>query len=58
MVDEVKSKAHLICPNKKVIAKIEFASFGDPYGACGYYALGNCSSPISQQIVEQVRVHS
>uniref|UniRef100_A0A7N0UZK8 Beta-galactosidase n=1 Tax=Kalanchoe fedtschenkoi TaxID=63787 RepID=A0A7N0UZK8_KALFE len=53
VVDEVKSKAHLRCPSKKVIGKIEFASFGDPYGACGNYAMGNCSSPVSQQIVEQ-----
>ncbi|CAM8981344.1 unnamed protein product [Rhodiola kirilowii] len=53
VVDEVKSKAHLRCPNNKVIVKIEFASFGDPYGACGSYTLGNCTSPVSQQVVEQ-----
>ncbi|KAL8104493.1 hypothetical protein AgCh_028638 [Apium graveolens] len=51
--DGLKEGAQLHCPAGKVIEKVEFASFGDPIGACGLYSLGNCHSPISQQVVEQ-----
>uniref|UniRef100_A0A5B7B076 Beta-galactosidase n=1 Tax=Davidia involucrata TaxID=16924 RepID=A0A5B7B076_DAVIN len=53
VVDEVKSGAHLTCPEGKVMKVVEFASFGDPYGACGAYSLGKCTSPNSQKVVEQ-----
>ncbi|KAK9690765.1 hypothetical protein RND81_09G152800 [Saponaria officinalis] len=46
-------KAQLKCPKDKVVTKVEFASFGNPYGVCGYYIPGNCTAPNSQQIVEQ-----
>ncbi|XP_059647476.1 beta-galactosidase 13-like isoform X1 [Cornus florida] len=53
VVDEIKSGAHLSCPDDKVIKAVEFASFGDPYGICGTFALGRCNSPNSQKVVEQ-----
>lgn len=46
--------AHLRCPDKLKIVNIDFASFGDPFGACGNYVLGECNSPITKQVVEQV----
>ncbi|KAL8156741.1 hypothetical protein AgCh_001734 [Apium graveolens] len=51
--DGLKEGAQLHCPTGKVIEKVEFASFGDPIGACRLYSLGKCHSPISQQVVEQ-----
>lgn len=56
VVDDAKPSAHLKCPNHKVIAAVDFASFGDPYGVCGSYQLGNCTSPISKQVVEEVKI--
>ncbi|GAV62903.1 Glyco_hydro_35 domain-containing protein/Gal_Lectin domain-containing protein [Cephalotus follicularis] len=53
VVDDVKPAAHLTCPNFKQIVAVEFASFGDPYGACGNFALGNCTSPLSKDVVEK-----
>lgn len=53
VVDNAKPAAHLKCPNYKKIVGIEFASFGDPYGACGGYIAGNCTSPNSKKVVEQ-----
>ncbi|CAK9144920.1 unnamed protein product [Ilex paraguariensis] len=52
-VEDIKSGAHLTCPEDKVIKQVEFASFGDPYGACGNFYVGNCTSPNSQKVVEQ-----
>lgn len=53
VVDDLKPKAHLTCPNHKVIVRVDFASFGNPFGACGSYTLGSCTSPNSKKIVEQ-----
>ncbi|KAF2322731.1 hypothetical protein GH714_029786 [Hevea brasiliensis] len=53
VVDDVRPSAHLKCPNHKKIIAVEFSSFGDPYGACGGFSLGNCTSPLSKQVVEQ-----
>ncbi|XP_038706012.1 beta-galactosidase 13-like isoform X1 [Tripterygium wilfordii] len=53
VVDIVRPAAHLKCPNHKTILAVEFASWGDPYGACGNYFVGNCSSPISKEVVEK-----
>lgn len=47
-------KASLECPKDKVINRIEFASFGNPIGVCGYFLLGNCNSPNTVKVVEQV----
>ncbi|KAK3028490.1 hypothetical protein RJ639_040059 [Escallonia herrerae] len=53
IVDELKAGAHLTCPDNKVIKQVDFASFGDPWGACGSFRPGNCSSPNSIKVVEQ-----
>lgn len=57
IVDELKAGARLNCPAGKVIVKVEFASFGDPVGACGMYSLGKCHSPSSQKVVEEVTLY-
>ncbi|KAK8626720.1 hypothetical protein V6N13_134352 [Hibiscus sabdariffa] len=51
--NDVSPKADLTCPNQKKIVEVEFASYGDPYGSCGTYFFGNCTSPVSKQVVEQ-----
>ncbi|CAI0557506.1 unnamed protein product [Linum tenue] len=50
---EAKVGAHLMCPMGKKIAVVDFSSYGDPYGACGGFSQGRCSSPVSKQVVEQ-----
>ncbi|CAN0878842.1 Beta-galactosidase 14 [Linum grandiflorum] len=50
---EVKLGAHMKCPFGKKIATVDFASYGDPFGACGNFAIGTCNSPDSKQVVEQ-----
>ncbi|CAI0445319.1 unnamed protein product [Linum tenue] len=50
---EAKVGARLKCPNRKKIDVVDFASYGDPYGACGGFAQGRCSSPVSKQVIEQ-----
>ncbi|KAJ6409928.1 hypothetical protein OIU84_009424 [Salix udensis] len=53
VVDNAKPAAHLKCPNQKKIIAVQFASFGDPLGTCGEYAVGTCHSPVSKQVVEE-----
>ena len=53
-VNDLKPMAELTCPNQKQIVAVEFASFGDPFGACGGYFVGNCSSPASKEVAEKV----
>ncbi|KAK9677553.1 hypothetical protein RND81_11G151400 [Saponaria officinalis] len=53
LVDDAQPKASLKCPKDMVISHVDFASFGNPYGVCGYFLLGNCTSPNSQKIVEE-----
>ncbi|KAK9690766.1 hypothetical protein RND81_09G152900 [Saponaria officinalis] len=53
VVEDAQPKASLKCPKDKVISHVDFASFGNPYGVCGYYLLGNCTSPNTQKIVEE-----
>ncbi|KAL9244855.1 hypothetical protein vseg_018576 [Gypsophila vaccaria] len=53
LVDDAQPKASLKCPKDKVITHVDFASFGNSYGVCGYFLLGNCTSPNSQKIVEE-----
>ncbi|CAA2991953.1 beta-galactosidase 13-like [Olea europaea subsp. europaea] len=53
IVDPVKTGSHLSCPDNKVMNAIEFASFGDADGACGYFYHGKCNSPKALQVVEQ-----
>lgn len=56
VVENITSGAHLNCPGNKVIKAIEFASFGDPYGVCGTFAIGECNAPNALQIAEQVNL--
>nr|XP_017217998.1 PREDICTED: beta-galactosidase 13-like [Daucus carota subsp. sativus] len=53
IVDDLKVGARLECPPGKVMQRVEFASFGDPVGACGMYSQGKCHSPNSQKVVEE-----
>ncbi|KAK9286498.1 hypothetical protein L1049_014896 [Liquidambar formosana] len=53
VVDDVQPKAHLKCPNHKKIINVEFASFGNPDGACGSFIAGNCTSRISKNVVKR-----
>ncbi|KAF9684487.1 hypothetical protein SADUNF_Sadunf04G0123300 [Salix dunnii] len=53
VADDAKPAARLKCPNQKKIVAVQFASFGDPSGTCGNFAVGTCDSPISKQVVEQ-----
>lgn len=57
LVEDLKAGARLICPDRKVIEKVEFASFGDPVGACGMYSQGKCHAPNSQKVVEEVEIY-
>lgn len=57
VVDDAIPSAHLQCPDSKQIVQVEFASYGNPFGACGRFGLGNCSSPISQKIVQEVSLY-
>lgn len=54
VVDDVKPAAHLMCPDSKEIVQVDFASYGNPSGACGSYTAGNCTAANSKKIVEQV----
>ncbi|KAE8669943.1 Beta-galactosidase 11 [Hibiscus syriacus] len=51
--NELKPKAKLVCPKEKKIVSVDFASFGDPYGTCGNFFFGNCTSTVSKQVVEK-----
>jgi len=53
VVDTVKPAAQLKCPNHQEIVAVEFASYGDPYGSCGSFFMGNCNAPITKEVVEQ-----
>ncbi|CAK9169228.1 unnamed protein product [Ilex paraguariensis] len=48
-----RPKVHLRCPPNRNITKILFASFGNPLGDCGSYAIGSCHSTNSKAIVEK-----
>ncbi|CAO2815605.1 unnamed protein product [Amaranthus hypochondriacus] len=52
-VEEPRPKATVKCPKDKIISKVDFASFGNARGACGFYMLGNCTAPNSLKVAEQ-----
>lgn len=56
VVEDMKVGARLICPDGKVMEKVEFASFGDPIGACGMFSQGKCHATNSHKVVEEVRL--
>ncbi|KAK4401395.1 Beta-galactosidase 13 [Sesamum angolense] len=45
--------AHLACPDKKIIEKVEFVSFGEADGACGAFIAGKCDSKKAHKLVEK-----
>lgn len=53
---EYKKKAtvSLKCPTNTRISSVKFASFGDPVGRCGSYAVGECHDPSSVSVVQKV----
>ncbi|CAN4107357.1 unnamed protein product [Withania somnifera] len=53
VVEDLKTGARLTCPDDNVIEKVEFASYGNPDGACGNLYLGNCTSPNSVKVAEK-----
>ncbi|XP_009605185.1 beta-galactosidase 13 [Nicotiana tabacum] len=53
IVEDLKSGAHLTCPDNKIIEKVEFASYGNPDGACGNLYNGNCTSINSLKVAER-----
>ncbi|KAL5752456.1 hypothetical protein ACOSQ2_022963 [Xanthoceras sorbifolium] len=53
VVDDTRKSATLMCAENKEIVKVDFASYGNPFGACGNFILGNCSAPNTMKIVEQ-----
>ncbi|KAK6123636.1 hypothetical protein DH2020_042617 [Rehmannia glutinosa] len=55
-IGDYKNKAtvKLKCPMSSQISAVKFASFGDPVGSCGSYALGKCHDRNSISMVEQV----
>jgi len=53
IVSYLGPQAFLECPVGKKISAVEFASFGNPSGYCGDYALGSCNAAATKQIVEQ-----
>lgn len=55
--DDLKPAAKLTCPDKKIINKVVFASFGNPLGMCGNFTAGNCHTPHAISLVEKVAIH-
>ncbi|PIN09370.1 Beta-galactosidase [Handroanthus impetiginosus] len=49
-----KASISLKCPAGTRISGVKFASFGDPAGTCGSYAVGECHDPNSVSMVEKV----
>lgn len=50
-----KASVSLKCPTSTKISAVKFASFGDPVGRCGTYAVGGCHDPNSVSIVQKVK---
>lgn len=46
----------LKCPTSTRISAVKFASFGDPVGSCGSYAVGECHDPNSVSVVQKVKL--
>ncbi|CAL0318934.1 unnamed protein product [Lupinus luteus] len=53
VIETVKPAAILKCSNFKKVVAVEFASYGNPSGFCGSFALGNCTMAAAKNIVEQ-----
>ncbi|KHN33673.1 Beta-galactosidase 13 [Glycine soja] len=53
VVKSVGAAASMACATGKRIVAVEFASFGNPSGYCGDFAMGSCNAAASKQIVER-----
>ncbi|KAK6946436.1 hypothetical protein RJ641_013980, partial [Dillenia turbinata] len=53
MAAELKPQARLNCPSGKVIAHVQFADYGDPFGVCGTYVPGKGPAPHTKEVDEQ-----
>lgn len=53
VVKSVGAAASIACATGKRIVAVEFASFGNPSGYCGDFAMGSCNAAASKQIVER-----
>ncbi|CAL0326899.1 unnamed protein product [Lupinus luteus] len=53
IMESVRPEATLKCSNFKKIVGVEFASYGNPSGFCGNFALGNCSVAAAKSVVEE-----
>lgn len=49
-----RPKVQLQCPPRRNISRILFASYGNPTGDCGNYAIGSCHSFTSLPTIEEV----
>ncbi|KAJ4803916.1 Beta-galactosidase [Rhynchospora pubera] len=54
--DDLSPAATLTCPDKKIINKVVFASFGNPLGMCGNFTAGSCHTPKAISLVEKLCV--
>jgi hypothetical protein len=54
--DDLNPAAKLTCPEKKIINKVVFASYGNPMGMCGNFTIGSCHTPQAISLVEKVAV--
>jgi hypothetical protein len=52
--ENANPRLRLKCPAGKRISSIEFASFGNPQGACGHFRKGTCHSTRSWATAEKV----
>jgi hypothetical protein len=51
--DDLRARAALACPPKKLIQQVVFASYGNPAGICGNYTVGSCHTPRAKEVVEK-----
>ncbi|XAR72703.1 Beta-galactosidase [Bertholletia excelsa] len=52
-VPDAVTGATLTCPEGRVIKTVDFASYGDPFGSCGAFAVGKCNDPNAKEVVER-----
>ncbi|XP_027357087.1 beta-galactosidase 13-like [Abrus precatorius] len=53
VVDVIGPQASLECEDGKKIVAVDFASFGNPTGYCGFFNMGNCTAAATKSVVEQ-----
>ncbi|GAB2291951.1 hypothetical protein Dimus_026201 [Dionaea muscipula] len=52
IMDDPKPKAHLQCPDKKLVTAVQHAAFGGPWGTCGLYMNDNCTMLVNKVVEE------